>query len=161
MPRLSAPIAAPCLRGLRGRLPAAELVAERAGRIVGLRMGRDGALAAQIGPLIAEDETIAAALLARALEGIEGPLFVDLADSKQELRSLPRTRGFTAVRPFTRMLYGSSTRFDDAARTFAVIGPEFGWITDCVPAHLRTLRPARPTRDRYKRREAINTASAG
>jgi hypothetical protein len=24
------------------------------------------------------------------------------------------------------MLYGSSTRFDDAARTFAVIGPEFG-----------------------------------
>ena len=30
------------------------------------------------------------------------------------------------VRPFTRMLYGSSTRFDDPARTFAVIGPEFG-----------------------------------
>jgi hypothetical protein len=24
------------------------------------------------------------------------------------------------------MLYGSSTRFDDAARTFAVVGPEFG-----------------------------------
>jgi len=35
-------------------------------------------------------------------------------------------RGFSTVRPFTRMLYGSSTRFDDPARTFAVIGPEFG-----------------------------------
>ena len=69
---------------------------------------------------------IAAALLARALDGLEGPLFVDLADSKQELRSFLDARGFTAVRPFTRMLYGSSTRFDDAARTFAVIGPEFG-----------------------------------
>jgi len=72
------------LAGLRGRLPSAEFVAERAGRIVGFALGRDGGLAAQVGPLITE------------------------------------------VRPFTRMLYGSSTRFDDAARTFAVIGPEFG-----------------------------------
>jgi hypothetical protein len=42
------------------------------------------------------------------------------------VRSLLDARGFTVVRPFTRMLYGSSTRFDDAARTVAVIGPEFG-----------------------------------
>ena len=35
-------------------------------------------------------------------------------------------RGFSAVRPFTRMLHGRSTRFDDPARTFAVLGPEFG-----------------------------------
>ena len=114
------------LAGLRGRLPAAELVAERAGRIVGFALGRDGARAAQVGPLIADDETIAAALLARALDKLEGPLFIDLADSKQELRSFLDTRGFASLRPFTRMLYGSSTRFDDAARTCAVIGPEFG-----------------------------------
>ena len=68
-PLPSAPTAAPCLRGLRGRLPAAEFVAERAGRVVGFALGRDGGLAAQIGPLIAEDEAIAAALLARALDG--------------------------------------------------------------------------------------------
>jgi predicted N-acetyltransferase YhbS len=114
------------LAGLRGRLPAAELVAERAGRVVGFALGRDGALAAQIGPLIADDEAIATALLDRALDRLEGPLFVDLADSKQELRVFLDTRGFSTVRPFTRMLYGSSTRFDDPARTFAVIGPEFG-----------------------------------
>jgi GNAT superfamily N-acetyltransferase len=114
------------LAGLRGRLPAAELVAERAGRVVGFALGRDGALAAQIGPLIADDDTIATALLSRALDRLEGPLFVDLADSKQELRVFLDMRGFSTVRPFTRMLYGSSTRFDDPARTFAVIGPEFG-----------------------------------
>jgi GNAT superfamily N-acetyltransferase len=114
------------LGGLRGRLPAAEFVAEHAGRVVGFALGRDGGLAAQIGPLIADDEAIAAALLAPALDGIEGPLFVDLADGKQELRSVLDARGFASVRPFTRMLYGSSTRFDDAARTCAVIGPEFG-----------------------------------
>jgi hypothetical protein len=46
--------------------------------------------------------------------------------SAQVLRSFLDAHGFTAVRPFTRMLYGSSPRFDDAARTFAVVGPEFG-----------------------------------
>jgi hypothetical protein len=76
--------------------------------------------------LIADDDTIATALLSRALDRLEGPLFVDLADSKQELRVFLDMRGFSTVRPFTRMLYGSSTRFDDPARTFAVIGPEFG-----------------------------------
>jgi GNAT superfamily N-acetyltransferase len=114
------------LAGLRGRLPAAELVAARADRIVGFLLGRDGGLAAQIGPLTADDDAIAGALAARALDRIEGPLFIDLADSKSELRSVLDARGFAATRPFTRMLCGSSARFDNAARTFAVVGPEFG-----------------------------------
>ncbi len=114
------------LAGLRGRLPAADLIATRADGIVGFLLGRDGGLAAHIGPLIAEDDAIARALVARALDGIEAPLFIDLADSKTELRSFLDAHGFTAVRPFTRMLYRSSARFDDAARTFSVVGPEFG-----------------------------------
>jgi GNAT superfamily N-acetyltransferase len=114
------------LTGLRGRLAAADLVATRGDSIAGFLLGRDGGLAAHIGPLIADDEAIARALVARALDAIEGPLFVDLADSKAELRSFLDAQGFAAVRPFTRMLCGASTRFDDAARTFAVVGPEFG-----------------------------------
>ena len=74
-------------RGLRGRLPAAELIAERDGRIAGFLLGRDGRLAAQLGPLLAEDDAIACALLARALAAIDGPLFVDLADAKADVRS--------------------------------------------------------------------------
>jgi GNAT superfamily N-acetyltransferase len=114
------------LAGLRGRLPAAELIAERDGRIAGLLLGRDGRIAAQIGPLIAEDDAIARALLARALDRLEGPLFLDLADAKTDVCQFLEARGFSAVRPLTRMLYGRSQRFDDAARTFAVVGPEFG-----------------------------------
>src|SRR6266481_9669620 len=112
--------------GLRGRLPAADLVAMRADELVGFLLGRDGRLAAHLGPLIAEDDAITRALVARALEGIDGPLFVDLADSKTELRRFLDAHGFAAVRPFTRMLYGAAARFDDPARTFAVLGPEFG-----------------------------------
>jgi ribosomal protein S18 acetylase RimI-like enzyme len=114
------------LAGLRGRLAAADLVATRGEGIAGFLLGRDGGLAGHIGPLIAEDDAIARALVARALAAIEGPLFIDVADSKAELRSFLDAHGFAPVRPFTRMLYGASTRFDDAARTFAVVGPEFG-----------------------------------
>jgi GNAT superfamily N-acetyltransferase len=114
------------LAGLRGRLAAADLVATRGDSIAGFLLGRDGGLAAHIGPLIADDQAIARALVARALDAIEGPLFIDLADSKAELRSFLDAHGFAAVRPFTRMLCGASTRFDNTARTFAVVGPEFG-----------------------------------
>ncbi|HKA81359.1 MAG TPA: GNAT family N-acetyltransferase [Xanthobacteraceae bacterium] len=114
------------LAGLRGRLPAAELVATRDGRVVGFALGRDGRLAAHIGPLTADDDGIACALAARALDGLEGPVFVDLADAKSALRGYLDARGFAVARPFTRMIYGTATRFDDAARTYAVVGPEFG-----------------------------------
>jgi GNAT superfamily N-acetyltransferase len=114
------------LNGLRGRLPPAELIAERNGRIVGLSLGRDGGLASHIGPLIADDDTVACALAARALDAIEGRVFVDLADAKLELRTFLDACGFAVARPFTRMAFGSSARFDDEARTFAVAGPEYG-----------------------------------
>src|SRR5262245_58453724 len=52
------------LAGLRGRVPAADLVAVRRDGIAGFLLGRDGGLAAHIGPLIAEDEAIARALVA-------------------------------------------------------------------------------------------------
>jgi GNAT superfamily N-acetyltransferase len=114
------------LNGLRGRLPPAELIAERNGRIVGFSLGRDGGLASHIGPLIADDDTAACALAGRALDAIDGRVFVDLADTKIDLRSFLDARGFAVARPFTRMAFGSSARFDDAARTFAVAGPEYG-----------------------------------
>jgi len=114
------------LNGLRGRLPPAELIAKRDGQIVGFSLGRDGGLASQIGPLIADDDAIACALAARALDAIDGRVFIDLADAKTGLRSFLDSCGFAVARPFTRMAFGSSARFDDAARTFAVAGPEYG-----------------------------------
>jgi GNAT superfamily N-acetyltransferase len=114
------------LSGLRGRLPAAELIAERGGRIAGFLLGRDGRLAAQVGPLVAEDDVIAQTLLARALGTLAAAVFIDLADAKTQLRGWLEAHGFAAVRPFTRMICGGSQRYDDAQRTCAVIGPEFG-----------------------------------
>ncbi|MFL6797069.1 MAG: GNAT family N-acetyltransferase [Xanthobacteraceae bacterium] len=114
------------LGGLRGRLRAAELIAEREGRIAGFLVGRDGRVAAHIGPLIAEEDAIACALAERAVAALPRSVIIDVADAKTALRDVLTSRGFTSVRPFTRMLHGTSRRLDDAERTFAVIGPEFG-----------------------------------
>jgi GNAT superfamily N-acetyltransferase len=114
------------LQRLRGRLPAAELIAERNGRIAGFMLGRNGRSASQIGPLIAEDDDTAHLLLARALSAIEGPVYLDFSDAKNEVRAWLMQSGFAAQRPLTRMLYRRSTGFDDTSRTFAVVGPEFG-----------------------------------
>ena len=114
------------LARLRGRVPAAELVALREGNVCGLLLGRDGRSATQLGPLVADDAAIARALLARGLAAIKGPVYIDLADAHQGLGAWLEGLGFAAQRPFTRMLHRRAAGFDDAARTFAVAGPELG-----------------------------------
>lgn len=116
----------PVLARMRGRLPPANLLAWRDGRIVGLLLGRDGRTSAHLGPLIAEDDATAIALVAQALSTIEGTVYVDIADAKPAVRAWLEQAGFTVQRPFTRMLLGRDRSFDDVSRTFAVIGPEFG-----------------------------------
>jgi len=111
---------------LRSRLPPAELLARRDGQIAGMLLGRDGRIAFQLGPLIADDDETAKALLARALSQIDGPIYIDVADAKAGVRAFLEAAGFTVQRPFTRMLLGRNGSFDDVARTYAVIGPEFG-----------------------------------
>jgi GNAT superfamily N-acetyltransferase len=113
------------LNSLRGRSPA-EFVAFRDGAVCGFLLGRNGRVATQLGPLIAEDDAIAQALLARGLAAAHRPIYMDVADSKTALLAFLTARGFVPERPFTRMLHGRSTGFDDPARTYAVVGPEFG-----------------------------------
>jgi GNAT superfamily N-acetyltransferase len=114
------------LTRMRGRLPPADLVAQRDGRISGMLLGRDGRTASHLGPLIAEDDEVAMALLARALSRIAGTVYLDLADAKTVVRAFLQAAGFSMQRPFARMLLGREASFDDVTRTYAVIGPEFG-----------------------------------
>lgn len=114
------------LRHLAGRLPAAAWLAERRGHVVGYVFGRDGRRAAQIGPLVAGDAAIAAALLARAAQGLPPPIYLDVPDAQTDLRRRLDAFGAAVERPLTRMVHERDTAFGDATRVFAVAGPELG-----------------------------------
>ena len=114
------------LARLRGRLPEAEFCVWRGGHIAGFLMGRMGRRAAQLGPLVAESEEIACALLAQALETVSAPVYIDFIDDKPLTARFLATAGFVAERPLTRMLLKRNTAFQDLAQGYAVMGPEFG-----------------------------------
>jgi len=114
------------LARLRGRVPAVDCVAMRNGMIAGFALGRDGRVATQIGPIVADDEGCARVILVRALDALPGPVFIDVPDGKFGFLADLTTRGFDSQRPLTRMLFRVDGAFDDLQRTFAVVGPEFG-----------------------------------
>jgi len=114
------------LRRLAGRLPEAALIAERGDRIVGFLLGRDGRVMRQLGPLAAEDDGIARALLARAIAAVPAPVVADVPDCHAALGNWLIALGFVVERPYIRMAYETSKAFDDVTRHFAIAGPELG-----------------------------------
>jgi GNAT superfamily N-acetyltransferase len=111
---------------LRSRASGAAIAAHRGDRIVGFLLARDGRSAMQLGPLVAEDDATAIAIIDRGLATMDGPIYVDVANSKRALLSWLSERGFEVQRPFTRMVFGRDSGFDDPSRIFAVAGPELG-----------------------------------
>ena len=111
---------------LLARLPAAAMVAQRDDRIVGFAMGRDGRRATQVGPIVADDTSIAAALLAAAGRAIAGPIVLDVRDGAARFVDGLAAAGFLRERGFTRMTLGADPMLARTDRLHAVVGPEFG-----------------------------------
>ncbi len=111
------------LRNLAQRLPQAAFVSES-----GFVLGREGREAAQIGPLVARDESGAAELLAAALASIKPPVYLDLLDSREAIKSRLERAGFEFQRPFTRMVHtrGEALAPGEAGLVYCPAGPELG-----------------------------------
>ena len=114
------------LRRLAERLPEAALIAERHGRLAGFLLGRDGRVMNQLGPLAAESDQVARALLSHAFAAVAFPVAIDVPDRHAGLGDWLQALGFAAERPLTRMVHGTSAAFDDPTRLFAIAGPELG-----------------------------------
>ncbi|HRP27696.1 MAG TPA: GNAT family N-acetyltransferase [Burkholderiaceae bacterium] len=114
------------LRTLAARWPQAARVAEEGGRLRGYVLGRDGREAAQIGPLLADDDGVAIALLGDVLRCAPGSLYVDLLDRRRSLLPWLEQAGFAFQRPFTRMVHGRRSAPGDAAPIVLAAGPELG-----------------------------------
>jgi ribosomal protein S18 acetylase RimI-like enzyme len=111
------------LQSLFDRLPQLAFIAKDN---AGFVLARPGRVATQIGPLVAANEDVAAALLDAALGCVSGPVFLDLIDGREILTARLRQRGFTVQRPFLRMGLKRGIPFGDTTRLFVVAGPEFG-----------------------------------
>jgi len=112
------------LRHLRARQPGMALLAERGGRAVGFVLGREGRLATQVGPMVAEDDEAALALLQAALRAAPGPYFIDVPDSRMQMRAWLESQGASAPRYFIRMVRGEAGRIETAGQIYAIGGPE-------------------------------------
>jgi GNAT superfamily N-acetyltransferase len=115
----------PVLQYLAGRAPS--FVAEANGTIAGYVLVRPGRTAAQLGPLVAENEEIALALLGHAAAAIHEAVIVDAPDAHAEIRRWLARSGAARERGFMRMALGvSETGLADPSRVFALAGPELG-----------------------------------
>jgi hypothetical protein len=109
------------LRRLLDGCPDKALVAPHEGFI----LARTGRLTLHLGPLLATGAEVATALADRALEGVDGPVSIDVPDHQVDFLAALAERGFAPVRPFMRMLR-SEQAWGDPARLFALAGPELG-----------------------------------
>ena len=111
------------LRDLARRLPQAALTSG-----AGFVLGREGREATQIGPLVARDEEGAYELLCAALASAKPPVYLDLLDSRSEIKSRLEQAGFEFQRPFTRMVHsrGEARAPGEAGLVYCPAGPELG-----------------------------------
>ena len=105
------------MRALAGRLPAAALVVEGEGFV----LGRDGREVSQLGPLVANNRAVARSLFTAALARVTRPLYLDIAD-----HAVLDREGLAPQRPFMRMMRGASRSPGDQSKVYMVAGPELG-----------------------------------
>jgi hypothetical protein len=116
----------PLLERLRARSRGFSCVYEKDGRLRGFLLGREGRIATQLGPVVADDEESAAALAAHALARLDAPVIVDALERHGAFARWLAAHGFARERPYTRMALGREELFGDPSRTFAIAGPELG-----------------------------------
>jgi GNAT superfamily N-acetyltransferase len=104
----------------------AHLASAPGGALAGFVLGREGHRRWHIGPIVAEDEATALTLLSTAAARLGQPLLVDVPERHGRVRDWLAAQGATAPRRFSRMLRGLSGDSGDAARVFALSGPELG-----------------------------------
>ena len=112
------------LAHLQSRAPYLAFVAEAGEAIVGFVLGREGRTAHHIGPIVAESEEIALALIAQAGIAANPPFIVDVPDRHQGMRRWLEASGAASPRGFTRMVLGVVPGLAANERVFAISGPE-------------------------------------
>lgn len=103
------------------------MVAETAsGKIAGFVLGREGRVATSVGPVVADSEAIALALLGQAMASATAPFIIDVPDAHGDIRAWLEAAGAVSPRGYMRMTLGEAKGLDDPSHVFALAGPELG-----------------------------------
>jgi hypothetical protein len=109
------------------RQPRLAWVAETpSGKLMGFSLGREGRNANSIGPVIADNEAVALALISKAMMAAKGPFIVDVPEAHGAVRRWLEKQGAVSPRRYMRMTLGTAKKLDDPAHVFALAGPELG-----------------------------------
>jgi hypothetical protein len=109
------------------RQPGRAWIAEgAANRIVGFVLGREGRVATSLGPVVANDEAVALALISKAAADAPGPFIIDVPEAHHALQDWLKGQGATSPRGYMRMTLGEAEGLDDPRHVFALAGPELG-----------------------------------
>jgi len=115
------------LAHLATRQPGLAWIAETpSGKLMGFSLGREGRGAHSIGPVIADTEAVALALMSKATVSAKGSFIVDVPDAHGEIRIWLEKQGAVSPRAYMRMTLGMAKKLDDPSHVFALAGPELG-----------------------------------
>jgi len=115
------------LERLADEAPAYARVLFDKGVLVGYLFGRHGHTREQLGPLIADSDDTAVALLRSCLaEHPDRAFYIDVPDGREAWAHALSALGFHIERPFVRMHRGVMLAAGDPSLSYAITGPEFG-----------------------------------
>ncbi len=115
------------LAHLAVRQPGLAWVAETtSGKLAGFVLGREGRFATSIGPVVADTEAIALALISTVATTAKPPFIIDVPDAHATVRSWLEGQGAVTPRAYMRMTLGTAKGLDDPKHVFALAGPELG-----------------------------------
>jgi GNAT superfamily N-acetyltransferase len=114
------------LSRLRDRSREFACAADTNGQIRGFLLGRNGRVATHFGPIVAENEHTAAALVDFACQRVSSPVMLDVPDQHHGFAPWLENYGFVKERPLMRMILSSDQIFGDPRGMIAIAGPELG-----------------------------------
>lgn len=115
------------LAHLATRQPGMAWIAETpSGKLAGFSLAREGRNASSIGPVIADTEAVALALISKAMVSAKGPFIIDVPAAHGDVRRWLEAQGAVTPRGYMRMTLGTAKKLDDPGHVFALAGPELG-----------------------------------
>lgn len=115
------------LRQLLSALPEGAFMLEESGEMKGFLFSRKGSNYIQLGPLVAENETVARRLFHQALAHFKDQaLVLDIAGGRQEWLPLLESQGFEQRRELIRMYFQTNDCPGAPEKYYLIAGPELG-----------------------------------